>query len=56
MTKKEIVKILEFYDDDSEVVFTTETQDFLNLIEEGLSINHVIEVKNQEASVIVFVE
>lgn len=56
MTKLELIKALESFSDDSEVVFTREDEDLYNLDDEGIDIKHAIEVKNKGKAVIALAE
>ena len=56
MKKKELLKLIENFDDDSDVVFVKNIGDLLHLDAEGMDISDVAEINNGEQKVIALVE
>ena len=56
MKKKEMINIIENFDDDSDIVFVPEFRDLLNLHSEGTDISHVLEINNGTKLVIALME
>ncbi|KKN03334.1 hypothetical protein LCGC14_1108760 [marine sediment metagenome] len=56
MNKQELLEKLKTFDDDSEVVFITDSEFLLQLDEEGADINGVAEVNNGRQKIIALME